>query len=286
MTTQRVLVTAASAPAWRRLRGAAARAWVAGFEERREGRGGAVVAWAPSVADAERLAERLLEAFGAAAAEAVTVAITPESSAWRTEWTRHLRPVALTDHVQWAPVEAEESASAPGVTRLCFAPRFAFGDGSHVTTRLAARAVERLCRERPGLRVLDVGTGTGVLALVAVVSGAGGALGLDVDAEAVEAARDNARLNGLDARCQFAGTALAEVAERGAFDLVVANLELRPMREALGGILRAAGARGRVVLTGLLVDQAEEITRALRRANASVAPPRADEGWVLLETLA
>ncbi|HEY5961817.1 MAG TPA: 50S ribosomal protein L11 methyltransferase, partial [Polyangiaceae bacterium] len=147
-----------------------------------------------------------------------------------------------------------------GKERLLFEPEPCFGDGSHPTTRLASQATEAYCVAHSGCSVLDVGTGNGVLSLVAAMSGAGSTLGLDVDAEAVAAAEENARLNALEARCRFSTADVATL--EAEFDLVVANLEPQVQLELIAPLARRVRSGGTLLLTGFLFEQAEWIRRA------------------------
>src|SRR4051812_47291474 len=92
-----------------------------------------------------------------------------ESSDWASAWTRHLEQIALTPSLVIQPLWDETPAPA-GSQRILFDPKLSFGDGAHATTRLASVALERACRAQSGLSVLDFGSGTGVLAFVALIS--------------------------------------------------------------------------------------------------------------------
>jgi len=163
-------------------------------------------------------------------------------------------PVSLTKHLVLAPSQAElELIGDTRVLRLI--PDACFGDGTHVTTRLAAEAVEAACAIHPGASLLDVGTGSGVLGLVGAMSGAGAVLGLDIEPLAVTAARRNAECNGLLAR--FSSQRLEDVEER--FTIVVANLEPRTQLELAQAIAERVAPGGLLLLTGFLGDQAEAI---------------------------
>lgn len=199
---------------------------------------------------------------------------------WQSAWIAYLKPEPITDRIVLQPID--DATPAPADKRkIVFEPRMAFGVGSHPTTRLAARAVERTCLAHPGVRVLDVGTGTGVLAIVAAVSGAGSVLGIDVDPVAVEAARTNAHLNAVDDACRFSTTPLADVGDR--FQLVVANIDA-PTLIALAPQLGVALAPGGTLLvTGLLATRIADVAGAL--AGLGLAPDRQalEEDWALLE---
>lgn len=163
----------------------------------------------------------------------------------------------------------------------------AFGSGSHPTTRLCLEAIEGLGADLVGARVLDVGSGTGVLGVAALVLGAGSLVALDVDAAAIAATRRTAELNGVTDRViEVSSRSVSEVtAEHGPFDLALANL-LVPIIESIGADLAAAVAPGgHLVLSGLLADPStRQVQRAidvtgLRPADIGVAEL---DGWVSL----
>jgi ribosomal protein L11 methyltransferase len=197
------------------------------------------------------------------------------------EWLKHLTSQRLTNSIVLVPTTAP--AEVPATSRqLFFEPHPSFGDGTHATTRLAARAAEQFCTEHPGCSVLDVGTGNGVLSLVAALSGAKTALGLDIDEAAVQVARENAKRNQLAHVCAFAARSLASVGEQ--FDLVLANLEPRTQLELLGSIAARTKPGGILVLTGFLREQAQDITAPLcnlgfRRVGSGDEDGYALEAW-------
>jgi ribosomal protein L11 methyltransferase len=198
---------------------------------------------------------------------------------WKNEWTRWLGPEAVTERVVLVPVGT--SAPTVGDARILeFDPSLVFGVGSHPTTRLAAREVEELCLGRPGLRVLDVGTGTGVLAMVAAVSGAGSVLGIDVDAKAVRSARHNARLNDLGSLCRFSERPLS--AQRRRWDLVVANIEVWILEELLSDLVRVIAPGGCLVVSGFLRERAAALGTELERLGLRVTRERSEGDWSAL----
>ncbi len=197
-----------------------------------------------------------------------------EAAAWQTPWTQYLGPVRVCDGFLLQP--ASDSSEAPeGVTVLRFEPDLVFGVGSHPTTRLAAAALER--HVRPGLDVLDVGTGTGVLAMIASAAGARSSLGIDVDRRAVQNARSNAGLNGLC--CQFSTRRLSDI--RRSYPLVVANVEAPTLFELGPDLVRVSA--GTLIVTGVLAERRDELCTAL--AGLEVSAESEAEGWILLELI-
>jgi len=153
-------------------------------------------------------------------------------------------------------------------------PGLAFGTGSHPTTRLCLRWLDD--QLAGGETLLDYGCGSGILAIAAAKLGAGRVDGVDIDAQAVTASRDNAALNGVAAHFCLPG----ELAP-GQYDVVVANILTNPLKgmvPLLAGRVRAAG---RLVLSGILAEQADEVM-AVYREWFAFDPAVVDEGWVRL----
>jgi ribosomal protein L11 methyltransferase len=251
-----------------------------GIEER-PGRGAKLVAFAerrPQLATLWRRAQRILEpAIGAAGMPTVDFETDAQDS-WKTAWTEHLRPVRLTPRLLLAPVGHD--APAAGRRLLVYEPALAFGDGNHATTRMAARAIERHYRAHPGGALLDLGTGSGVLSLVAVLSGARRALGTDIDATSLRAAAHNAKLNGVSSRTRFVHSS-ARVT--GRFDLAVVNIELRPLLQVLADLPSAARRVPRLLVTGILESQARAVTAALKATGFRARRLATEGDWLLLE---
>ncbi len=258
-------------------------------EERRARRGAHLLVYGEEERALRDLGQRLDAALHARArADAAYGAVTWElsvdqDSTWDTAWTAHLEPIRLTPRVGWRP---EGTPADPWGSEhpLVFRPALAFGDGAHVTTRLAALAVEQRCLAAPGQRVLDVGAGTGVLCFVAACSGAASVLGLEIDAAALRAAQLNARLNDLERRVQLSGEPLARV--QGAFTLIVANLSAELLLALRAELLARLAPAAELVVTGLLTDRVEALLQAYLAAE--LGPPltlleRTDrDGWALL----
>lgn len=168
----------------------------------------------------------------------------------------------------WVPFEP-----SAGVTVLRIEPGATFGMGDHPTTILSLRAVRRLVQ--PGCTVLDVGCGSGVLAIGACVVGAGSAVGIDIAPAAVPVGRANAAANGVTSRVEFSTTALADV--EGNFDLVVANI-LAPTLVAMAADLqRVLAPGGALVISGILTSAHDHVLNAL--APLKVVTSDELDGW-------
>lgn len=199
---------------------------------------------------------------------------------WREGWKKHFRPFALTDNIVVCPPWQIETHSDKHV--LVMDPGRAFGTGLHATTRLVARAIERL--DVTGLHVLDVGCGSGLLGFCALVLGAAQVRAVDNDAQAVLSTNENAARNGLAERVLADTTDVSCIEQR--YPLVVANIEARvliPMAEALMRCVEGPGGAttGRLILSGVLHDQQQDVIRAY--APMRCVAVTQDSGWVAIE---
>jgi len=154
-----------------------------------------------------------------------------------------------------------------------------FGSGSHPTTVLCLRALSLLCEDGPPGRVLDLGCGSGILALAAARLGAERVLAVDIDPRACREALHNVETNGLSGRILVIRGS-AEVARRGRFDLVLANLTIGTILALAPEIRKALRPGGRAVLSGFSVAQAPEVLRRL--TGARVFSRLTLEGWLAL----
>lgn len=240
--------------------------------------------YAPAAA-AEAVRAAAAAAVGRSAAVGAAEPVDPVD--WSEAWKRHVAPTVVSDRLVVRPSFVELPA-VRGRAELVVDPGQAFGTGSHASTRLALEWIDQLAPGLlPGARVLDVGTGTGVLALAAVRLAADAtAIACDLDPLATHAARAAASANGLSARVRvFTGT-LSAVAP-GAFDLVVANLLRRELVPLLGELAHRVAPGGRAVLSGLLASERDGVVETLAatglRAVAERSRRDADgDPWVAL----
>lgn len=212
----------------------------------------------------ERVREQLLavvERAGMTGAEVgAAEAMAPVD--WSEEWKRGLGPIVISPRLLVRP-PFSAVALAPGQREIVIDPGQAFGTGTHASTHLCLEWIDALLAERAGreafTRMLDVGTGSGILALAAVALGAGSALGFDLDAVAIEAAEEAARANGLAGAVRFVCLPIEEVPATPAFPLIVANLLKREMLPIAGEIAGRLAPAGSLVLAGLLEEDAAEV---------------------------
>ncbi len=206
-----------------------------------------------------------------------TGVLPPED--WHQGWKKYFKPVKVGSRIvvkpSWEPY-------VPGRDELVLDidPGQAFGTGTHATTSMVLEEMESLWQERqwsppgPGTgvesahagapRVLDVGTGTGILAMAAARLGAGEVVGLDVDPVAVEAARENVMRNGLHGRVSVSTTPLWKLDQT--FTVVLANLDRDTIVLLSKDLARRVEPGGVMILSGILVEQVERVTGAMEES--------------------
>ena len=234
-----------------------------------------LLAWLPA-ADWPEAERQRLEAALAPLAEPFALQLPPitwtrqDDEDWSLSWKQHWQPDPVGRTLLILPVWLELPAAHAdrGVIRLD--PGSAFGTGSHPTTRLCLEAIEALADQAGGslgpIRVADLGCGSGILGLAALLQGAARVAAVDTDSLAVRATQDNAALSGCSDRLQVGlGSAqtLATLLEGRPADLLLCNI-LAPVIEALSPTFHTLlGATGVGLLSGLLVDQAPGLEQAL-----------------------
>jgi ribosomal protein L11 methyltransferase len=161
----------------------------------------------------------------------------------------------------------------------------AFGTGHHGTTKGCLESLALLARFRPLGKVLDIGTGSGVLAIAAIKAGAASALGTDLDGESIRIAKENAKNNSAGRRLKLlhAGGADHQMIRGGApYDLVLANILARPLVGLAPAIAKLVRTRGRIILSGLLTHQEPQVRSAYAGQGLTLVNRRRINGWSTL----
>jgi ribosomal protein L11 methyltransferase len=231
-----------------------------------------VAALFPAVVD-PRMAAATLEAVLGLPPGCIAVEFV-EDRAWEREWLADFRPMRFGRRLWVAPVGQRPEGADFVVLELD--PGLAFGTGTHATTALCLEWLDG--HVAGGERVLDYGSGSGILALAALKLGAATAVAWDIDPQARLATRGNAAATELAARVTVAER---EDEATGSFDLVLANILAGPLVDLAPRLAAAARAGGRLVLAGMLDRQAGEVAQAYRPW-FDIGPAAAREGWTLL----
>ena len=193
------------------------------------------------------------------------------------DWVRltqsQFEPIPISDRLWIVPTW--HTPSNPDAINIVLDPGLAFGTGSHPTTRLCLRWLDS--NLQGGERVLDYGCGSGILAIAALKLGASHAVGVDVDAQAVTASRDNAIANHVEQVAFF----LPNEAPQGDYDLVVANILTNPLRLLAPLLAAATRPGGQIVLSGILESQAQAVMDIYRQW-FDLNTPIFEDGWTCL----
>jgi ribosomal protein L11 methyltransferase len=224
-----------------------------------------------------------LQAFGLRPIGELRTRIVQEAD-WADAWKAYFPVMRIGRRLVIRPTWRRHRRT-PGDVVLAMDPGMAFGTGLHPTTRLCLAAVEDLADRGvlAGACVLDVGCGSGILAIAACKLGAATALGVDTDPIAIEATAANARRNALARRIRAREGSLPS--GQAAFDVVLANLiagVLVPLAGPLQDELRPGGT---LVASGIFVDREAELRRAFEAAGLRVTGRTAEGDWVALEAV-
>ncbi|KVD45499.1 ribosomal protein L11 methyltransferase [Burkholderia sp. MSMB1078WGS] len=215
----------------------------------------------------------------AAAANEIGIAETPafvvrdvEEQDWVRLTQSQFEPIPIGERI-WV-VPSWHDAPDPDALVLELDPGLAFGTGSHPTTRLCMEWLEQSVK--PGQSVLDYGCGSGILAILAKKCGANPVIGIDIDPQAVESARQNSERNRAEVTY-----GLPDACPDGEFDIVVANILSNPLKLMASMLASKVKPGGRIALSGVLARQADEVAAVYARY-VDISVWREHEGWVCL----
>lgn len=205
------------------------------------------------------------------------------SQDWNEAWTRSVKPLRIGRLVirpSWEPV-----LFGPQDIEIVLDPKQAFGTGHHATTRMLLEWLQEDIRG--GEQVLDVGTGSAILAMAAVKLGAASAIGVEIDSVAVDCARECVELNGLADRIEVLCGTLAELPQgrRTTADLVLANLDRQTVLDLADDLVCSALRGASIMVSGILIEQQTEIVDRLCSLGLACVGWREEEGWVAMKFL-
>ncbi len=206
---------------------------------------------------------------------------TIEERNWNAEWETTIQPIHVTEKIVITPTW-HEYKGMPGEMVLTIDPKMSFGTGYHETTRLVLRLMEKYVA--PGMRLLDIGTGTGVLAIAGIKLGASSAIGVDNDEWSYENGIENTRLNGVEHSVTIQLGELADVPV-GTFDMIVANIQRNVIEPLLPEMKSRLNPKGVVILSGLLNVDEEPMRKAVVGSGFEVRELLRENEWIAFALL-
>ncbi len=200
---------------------------------------------------------------------------------WANRWKVHFKPLRVGKRFLICPTW-DRSGSEVGDRVILLDPGMAFGTGHHETTRLCLEWMEDRTEtlDSGNMSLLDLGTGSGILAMAGAMLGFGRVVAVDNDEEAVEVARANLLVNGLEEKVALSVGSSGELGER--FDVVVANIQANPLIEMAHALSRRIQPEGILVLSGILIEQEPGVRSAYEEAGLVFAERRTAGEWCLL----
>lgn len=225
--------------------------------------------------------ERLAALKAGACVDMGTLALELQNVAdedWSENWKKYYKPFRIGSHLvvkpTWEPYEAQ-----PGDQMIELDPGMAFGTGTHETTHMCMQLLEK--HLRPGMRVMDVGTGSGILAIAAARLGASDVLAIDIDPNAVKVAKENVALNGVESRVRVVEGDLCK-SEAIPCDLAVANIVADAICMLAGPLTRHLQKGRLLVCSGIIREREQDVRDAAAQAGYTLFD-RVEMGeWVAL----
>ena len=203
-----------------------------------------------------------------------------EEADWENAWKAHFSLLKVGKRLAIKPSWIDYTPSNDEVV-IELDPGLAFGTGYHPTTKMCLEAMEELVE--PGMKVLDLGTGSGILAITAAMLGASSVFAMDIDPSAVKAARKNFKASGLyDIISLVRGTLPNRQAPEASFDLATTNISARVIGEKAPNFCQSLKPGGILVVSGIIETQLPELRQTLEAAGLSHIKTSSVEDWVAL----
>ncbi|MCI0438512.1 MAG: 50S ribosomal protein L11 methyltransferase [Chloroflexi bacterium] len=199
---------------------------------------------------------------------------------WANSWKEHFHVLHIGRRIVISPTWREYAPQDSDVV-ISLDPGMAFGTGHHPTTRMCLEQLEELMR--PGLDVLDVGCGSGILSIAAARLGARRVLGMEIDSVAVNVAKKNVDENGVAHTIHvIEGTLPYPGVRADSYDLALANISSKVVAEIAGDLARVVRPGGKIVASGILLDNKHLVENALAASNCALEKTLVDGDWVTL----
>ena len=196
---------------------------------------------------------------------------------WNEEWEQSIRPIQVSERFVIAP--SWNTGDDTSKTVIIIDPKMTFGTGYHETTRLMIRLMENYIT--PSNSVLDVGTGTGILAIAAAKMEAKNIVGVDIDEWSLDNGIENTRRNNVEKEIDIRIGSLEVVTESN-FDIILANIFRNTILDLMDAMLHKLSPKGKIIFSGLLVADQSIIEEALNKRNLTVIAVLRENEWIAM----
>lgn len=198
-----------------------------------------------------------------------------DDSDWNENWKKYFHPIEIGEKLAVVP-SWENYENAQNRTVLNIDPGAAFGTGTHATTSLCLELLQGFVNEDS--RMLDIGCGSGILALASVLLGAESAFGVDIDAQSVKTARENAQINKIDDKVSFEVGDLTEVVS-GKYDIICANIVADVVIRLLPDAKNFMTDNGRLIISGIIDLRKDDVLKAVSENGFKVTGEKYKDNW-------
>lgn len=194
---------------------------------------------------------------------------------WSTKWQTFFQPLPIGTQILICPTWEQPPQDSKRMT-IWLDPGMAFGTGHHATTRGCIQMLEELVPQHPS-PILDIGCGSGILSMAAIRLGATSAYGIDIDADAVQIAIENAELNHMEEQCTYTTEAIEEV--NSTYPLIVANIQAHILQPLAPEIVKRLQPKGILLLSGIWHLFADDVLQTYAQLGYTCTQQIEDEGW-------
>jgi ribosomal protein L11 methyltransferase len=198
---------------------------------------------------------------------------------WNAEWKSRLKLLPVSDKILVKPTWVDMPENPPEIV-IEMDPEMAFGSGEHATSRLTLQLIEK--NIQPGISVLDIGVGTGILSIGALMLGAGSVVAFDVDPIATETSRRNAEKNNVDDR-YFSYTGTLDALSESVFDMIAANVNRTQIAKLLPHAVTLLAPGGFCLISGILDIEEDIIIALCKKVGLNILSVSREKEWLAFE---
>jgi len=200
---------------------------------------------------------------------------------WADNWKKHWHPQKISEKIVICPSWETYSASEHEII-INLDPGSAFGTGTHPTTRLCVQAIEKIIPEFENIpiKMADIGTGSGILAVVGIKLGVESAVGIDNDPSVISVAKENAEKNSVSDKCNFYTGIASNIS--GEYELVTANILAHVLIETMPELVKLLKSGGKLVLSGIIASKSLEVQDCAVSHGLKITDVLCEDSWVAI----